>query len=324
MNINEVSKHIGVSPATVSRVMNNYDNVDPKTREKVMAGVRELGYITNLPGRNLRAVSTKIFLICVQSIDNPFYAEIVRSIEHEAIKHDYNIMICESYLSLKRYRFFADSVKAKRADGIILLSPSSEAIEYFNDVPFVICGETAGSYTCDTVDIDNENAGCEAVKHLIGAGARKIMCMGGNYKSGVQRIQGYKKALSGAGISFNSKLLFDNLFSDYEEGYNTVTALLDSGESFDGIFACTDILATGAVNALIAAGKKVPDDVKVVGFDDLIFSKMCAVPITTIRQPRKEMGEASFNLLYEKVKNKAENRRQIIINHELIVRKSTL
>ncbi|MDR0426082.1 MAG: LacI family transcriptional regulator [Clostridiales bacterium] len=324
MNINDVSKHIGVSPATISRVMNNYDNVNPAMRERVMAGVRELGYVTNLPGRNLRAVSTKIFLICVHSIDNPFYAEIVRSIEQEAIKHDYNIMICESYLSLKRYRYFADSIKAKRADGIILLSPREEAIEYFKDVPFVVCGETGEDYTCDTVDIDSEKAGYEAVKHLIGVGARKIVCMGGNYKSGIQRIRGYKKALAEAGIAFNERLLFGELFNDYEEGYKKITELMAAGEAFDGIFACNDILATGAINALIAGGKRVPDDVRVVGFDDLIFSRMCAVPITTVRQPRKEMGETAFEILFEKTKNRDADARRVVIGHELIIRKSTV
>ncbi|MDR1092691.1 MAG: LacI family transcriptional regulator [Clostridiales bacterium] len=329
MTMNDVSDHIGVSIATISRVLNNSGIVKPKTREKVMNGIRELDFVPSSLGRNLRTTGTKTFLICVQSIENPYYAEIVRSIEEEAKKRGYYIMICESYSSLKRYKYFADAVKSKKADGIILLSPNAkDAIEYFREAPFVVCGETDGTFDCDTVNIDNEKAACEAVEHLIRAGAKRVAFMGGDSKSALQRFAGYEKALREANLPSDETLRLSNLFS-YDEGYAAVSRLAESGAAFDGIFAGTDILAVSAVNALIAQGKRVPEDVKVVGFDDLVFAKMCAVPITTIRQPRKAMGAAAFNLLYEKAvrktddKNKARDSQRIVLEHELIVRSSS-
>lgn len=324
MNIRDVADKTGVSVATVSRVLNGSANVRNETKERVLEAIREMRYTPNSLGRNLRTERTKTILVCVQSLANPFYAEIIKGIEHGAVRDDYCVFVCESYSSAKRYKRFVEDIKSKRADGIIVISPDSkESVQYFANVPTVVCCEADQTLDCDFVTIDDRQAGYAAVNRLITSGKTRIVCLGNQKVSGTLRFAGYKAALENSGIARQPALEFDSVYQ-YQEAYDCIKELLESGEPFDGVFALSDILATAAVNCLVAHGKRVPQDVGVIGFDNLIFAQMCSVPLTTIRQPCYEMGLQAYKMLIEKLESGEDpaHRQQIFMPHNLIVRSS--
>jgi LacI family repressor for deo operon, udp, cdd, tsx, nupC, and nupG len=323
MTIKDVAKKTNYSVATVSRVINGDSNVAPKTREKILAAIKEMGYVPNLLGRNLRQLASNVVYVLLPSINNSFYSKIVQSIEKESIKTGISIMICETYNEYKRYKNFMDSVRKKLADGIILISPGKpEVVPNFDDIPAVVCCES-NNFNCSQVDIDNEQAGYDAVSHLIEIGKKKIAFIGGNFTSSHLRKQGYMRALQEAGLEIIPELIFDNEYYDYEDGLRAAKQILGSNLKPDAIFAVTDQIAFGVIKVFLRAGLKIPQDVAVCGFDNLTYAKMNNPSLTTIMQPREELGAEAFRFLYAKLKKSQTKNKTIILKHKLIKRYST-
>lgn len=284
-----------------------------------------MGFELNILGRNLRCQETMIILVMLNSIANTFCANVIRSIEKEANENGYNIMICATNGSLEREQLYLNYVRNHLADGMIILSSgltSSEMKKLSRRYAIVQCNEYVDTKSTPYVSINNMKAAYEATELLIKNGRKRIVFLGvdNEYISTKDRFKGYKKALSDYKIEFDVNLVVNGNYS-YRNGITVTEEFINSKIPFDGIFAISDRMAAGAITALLNNGFNVPDDVEVVGFDNTDISYIMTPSVTTVAQPRTELGKTAFKLLLNKIKGEpCEN---VILNHRLIINNST-
>lgn len=326
--IQDVAKEAGVSVATVSRVLNHSSSVIPETREIVLEAIKKLNYQPNLLGRNLRRMETRMVLVLLPNVANPFYARIVKGIEDIAHKNGYNVMLCNTDSDRHREDMYLELLRNRLSDGVIFMESELEAeelAELGKTFPVVQCSEYKENVNVDYVGIDNFAAGYKAVSHLIGLGHRRIAMIScrNSFISTRKREEAYKKALADAGIEFDPSLM---VYGDYgfKSGLRAGKSLLQLKEVPTGIFAISDIMAIGTIRAFKEAGMRVPQDVGVVGFDDISFASMYDPMLTTISQPKYDMGCEAMKLLLRKMKGEAKQSEKIVLEHTLKIRESTI
>ncbi|MEM5770134.1 MAG: LacI family DNA-binding transcriptional regulator, partial [Bacillota bacterium] len=250
--IQEVAKRAEVSVATVSRVINNNPYVKKETRERVLEAINQLNYIPNLSGRILRCNETKVILVLLPTISNPFYSKAVTGIRHIADKHGYLILICNTESSVKKQMEYLDILMHKQADGAIVMSQELD-IEQLEKIgahhPIVQCFEYRKSASLSFVSIDNEQAAYEAVSYLIGIGHKRIGLVGCNtqYSSAVEREKGYIRALKEANIPLEPDLIIRGDYG-FKSGYHCAGKMMEQKPT--AIFAISDMQAIGVIKAL--------------------------------------------------------------------------
>jgi alanine racemase len=321
-----VAARAGVSVATVSRVLNGISVVRRETRDKVLAAVRELNYQPNFTGRNLRTQNTKLILVLLPTLANPFFSKVLKGMEACAAKNGYSVLICATYENRDTERTYLKLVKNKLADGAVFMKTSlsqKEFIDFAKIYPAVQCSEYFFDTPVPYISIDNEAAAYEAVCHLINKGAKKILLFSADndVSSTVKRTQGYLRALKAHNINFSD----DNVIKG-NYGYRSSISLLDrklkAGYRCDGIFAISDKMAAGCVRALKNNGIDVPERVRVVGFDNAEISYTTTPEITTVSQSQYDMGYAAAEALIGIISGKTGIVSRFI-NHKLIIRKSS-
>lgn len=327
-NIKEVAKKAGVSVATVSRVLNNSDLVSEETKERVLKAIKELNYHPNLLSRNLRHLKTKMILALLPNVSNPFYARVVKGIEDVAHKHGYNVMLCNTDSNPEKERAYLELLKNKLADGVILMASTMKKEELTllaKNYPVVQCCEYIEDAGASYVSIDNFSAAYKAVRHLINLGHSKIALLSckNEFISTKLREEGYKKALEEAGIKFDEKLVKYGDYS-FKSGIRAAKELLSMQEKPTAIFAISDIMAIGVIKALKEAKLKVPENVAVVGFDDINFASMYDPAVTTISQPKYDLGCVAMEMLLNFIEGKQKNPQGVFLEHELVIRESTI
>jgi LacI family transcriptional regulator, repressor for deo operon, udp, cdd, tsx, nupC, and nupG len=325
-NIQQVAKQAGVSVATVSRVLNRQNTVSAKTKMRVEEAIKKLNYEPSLLGRNLRTSESRLLLILIPTISNPFYLEIIKGIEQVAISQNYNILLCETDSNPKKENIYFDLVRKKMADGIISMDPAVnvETLKKLAENYAIIqCSEYEECTGIPYVTIDNEEASYRAVKHLIQIGHKKIALMNSDekYLFARQRKMGYKRALEENGITLKNEYIIPTQRLGFENGQQAMKKILNLQDRPTALFAVSDLLAIGALKEINAAGLHVPNDIAVVGFDKIDFSNMTNPTLTTIAQPMKRMGSVAARMLIEKIKG--EEVESIILDHELVIREST-
>jgi LacI family transcriptional regulator, repressor for deo operon, udp, cdd, tsx, nupC, and nupG len=325
-NIQQVAKQAGVSVATVSRVLNGQNTVSAKTKMKVDEAIKKLNYEPSLLGRNLRTSESRLLLILIPTISNPFYLEIIKGIEQVAISQNYNILLCETDSNPEKENIYFDLVRKKMADGIISMDPAVnvETLKKLAENYAIIqCSEYEEGTGIPYVTIDNEEASYRAVKHLIQIGHKKIALMNSDekYLFARQRKMGYKRALEENGITLKNEYIIPTQRLGFENGQQAMKKILNLQDRPTALFAVSDLLAIGALKEINAAGLHVPNDIAVVGFDKIDFSNMTNPTLTTIAQPMKRMGSVAARMLIEKIKG--EEVESIILDHELVIREST-
>jgi len=326
--IQDVAKTAGVSVATVSRVLNNNGPVSQSARDCVLRAIKELDYQPNLLGRNLRRTETKMLLVLLPNIANPFYSRIVKGIEDVGRKNGYNILLCNTDSDRGREMAYLDLLKNRLADGVIFMAPeleSGELSEIGARFPVVQCCEYKEGARVSHVSIDNFSAAYMAVRHLIDQGHSKIgliSCKNG-FMSTQQREKAYRKALEDAGIGYSAKLV---RYGDYgfKSGLRAAKQLLSIEEKPTAIFAISDVMAIGAIRAVKEQGLKVPDDVAVMGFDNIDFASMCDPALTTVSQPKYDLGCVAMELMLRQIKEEIKEPQDVFLEHELIMRESTI
>ncbi len=326
--IRDVAEEAGVSIATVSRVLNKQVSVSPATRVKVEKAIEQLNYQPNYLGRNLRRAETKIILVILQNISNPFYSKVVEGIEDLGHKHGYNIMICNTDSESERERSYLDLLVNRLVDGVILMEPeinSQELSQIGNDFPVVQCCEYIEGTDVPHISIDNVEAGYTAINHLIKLGHTRIGMISGYNRllSAMQREKGYKKALGDAGINYDQDLIKYGSYG-FTGGLRATKELLQMKNTPTAIFAISDITAIGAIRAIKEAGLKIPEDIAVVGFDNTSIASMYDPQVTTISQPRYDLGKISMEMLLNLINNEKVSSREVYLEHELIIRESTI
>jgi LacI family transcriptional regulator, repressor for deo operon, udp, cdd, tsx, nupC, and nupG len=325
---------VGVSVATVSRVLNGHTNVRPATRARVLAEVETSGYRVNELARNLRTAESRLLLTMVPDFGNPFYAEIVRGIDSVARQHGYFMLLCDTGADAGRERSYFDLLRRHRADGAICLDPATvqqanRAAAHEPALPWVACCEFDPAAGVPYVGIDNFGAARDAVRHLIARGRRRIALINSDdhYLYAQQRRFGYLAALAEAGIEAREAWRVNLNCLDYDAGAQAAAALMAQrggarAAKPDAIFAVSDTLAVGVVNGLRGSGWAVPDDVAVVGFDDIALAAQIDPPLTTIAQPMRELGETAARLLLKRLADPRASVPGVLLPHRLVVRRS--
>jgi len=326
-NIQEVAQKAGVSVATVSRVLNNNATVSPQTRFRVETSIKELNYEPSMLGRNLRNSESRLLLVLIPSISNPFYTEIINGIENTALDNNYNILLCETDSNPERENIYFNMIKNKLADGIISMDPAVN-MQKLNDLaknyPIIQCSEYEEGGFIPYVTINNELAAYHAVKHLIKLGNKKIALINSDEKFlyASQRRNGYEKALKEFNLPINKEWIYNTKQLNFENGVQAMRMLLQLNEKPSAIFAVSDTLAIGALKEINVRGLNVPDDIAIIGFDNISFSNMTNPTLTTIAQPMYKMGCTAADMLINSIKgDKVES---ILLDHELITRQTTM
>lgn len=324
--IQEVAKTAGVSVATVSRVLNNRVTVKEKTRKKVEQAIKELNYEPSVLGRNLRNSESRLLLVLIPSISNPFYTEIINGIEDTAIGKGYNILLCETDSNPKREAIYFNLIRNRLADGIILMDPTvnrENLYDLANKHPIVQCSEFDESGAISYVSIDNELAAYQAVKHLIKIGNKKVALINSDEKFlyARERKRGFEKAMREFNLPIEPRWIRNVTEFGFEGGQQAMRSLLNGEERPDAIFSVSDVFAIGALKEINSVGLKVPEDIAIIGFDKISFSNMTYPTLTTIAQPMYKMGCISANMIIDKIKGKEVE--SLILDHELIIREST-
>jgi LacI family transcriptional regulator len=327
--IREVAESAGVSYATVSHVINNTRLVSQETRARVLAAMDALNYRPNALARSLRQGRTNTLGLVLPDSANPFFAEISRSIEDEAFKKGYSVFLCNTELDTERELFYVDVLSNKQVDGIIFVAAGDQAdsLDFLvrRNMPVVMIDRDVPNVEVDAVLTDNKLGGYLATCHLLELGHRRIACIAGpsSITPSAERIIGYRKALEEAGISYDENLI---IRGDYhaQSGMEITHSILKMDPRPTAIFCLNDLMALGALRAAAEAGCSVPQDLAVVGYDDLELAHFTNPPLTTIAQPKKEVGAQAISLLVDRISRKSRPPSRLVLPPELIVRRSTV
>lgn len=336
ITIVEIAKRCGVGVSTVSRAINNHSDINPETKKRIMAVIKETGYIPNNSARNLKRTDAKCIAVLVKGITNPFFSPMIEVVEQEADKRGYALVLRHVEAYENEVDVALELEKEKRLRGIIFMGGSAKhPADKMKQIGVPIVFATIGSDISEdfnrnsysTVSVDDEKESFKMVSHLIEMGHKKIAIMaeGSDTPSVVQlRLKGYLKALKAAGIKVNNNLIryVDQRIYTMANGYDTAKALIESGETFTALYCISDVLAIGALRAFADAGLKVPEDVSVAGFDGQELSQYCIPRLTTIRQPLVDISKETIRLIFDII-DKESGHRHIIFPGELIEGEST-
>ena len=326
--IREVARIAGVSHATVSHVLNNTRFVAEETRERVLAAMDELNYRPNALARSLRSGKTNTIGLVLPDSSNPFFADIGRSIENAAFKLGYNVFLCNTEGDTHRERLYVDVLSKKQVDGIIFVAAGDQAdsLNFLvnQEMPVVLVDRDLPDCEVDAVLTDNRQGGYLATQHLIELGHRRIACITGPSRitPGAERVNGYCEALEEAGIPYDDALVLSGNYHP-NSGLRAATALFNLDFPPTAIFALNDLMAVGALRAAVKIGCRVPDDVAIIGYDDIEFASFVNPPLSTIAQPKTEIGFQAANILAGRIADTARPTCRIVLPPELIVREST-
>jgi LacI family transcriptional regulator len=322
--VRDVASKAGVSPKTVSNVLNDSSIVAPDTRERVLAAIDVLGYRRNLAARALRTRRSSTIGLIVPSITNPYYPEVVRGVQDVADARGYVVIVGNSDGRSARDEAFLRLLVEQRVDGIVIQTRRHDPdldIALRAQIPVVVGSEAHPA--CDSVYTDDEHGAYLATRYLVELGHRRIAHLGGTRATpGMRRVRGYKRALSEAGIGVDAALVVETEF-DRPTGRWAVGQFLDARVDFTALFAANDVLAFGALDALRRAGRRVPDDVSVVGFDDVAEAAEIDPPLTTVVNPAYVLGTRAAEMLFERIDGQAGPARRVALPTDLIVRGTT-
>ena len=334
VTIYDIAKALNLSASTVSRGLRGQTVIRKDTRRRITDTAVAMGYQQNTFARNLRKNRSNTIGVILPRLNSSFQSSVVAGIENEASKRGFNLIISQSRESVENEKTNVSTMFNSRVDGLLVsLASNTENLAHFDRflkkrIPVVLFDRVMGNPECECVKvvIDNEQAGYEAVQHLIEQGCKRILFLGGNLKSNVyhDRYLGYKRALDEHGLPNDGELtLVDNL--DEGSGKRTVEKMLLMKDRPDGIFAVNDTSAVAIICMLKEVGIKVPEDVAVIGFNDVFISRISDPSLTTVHYPGEEIGEIAASTLIEMLDNdKPVIPKTIVLNHKLIIRKSSV
>ncbi len=287
-----------------------------------------LNYRPNALARSLRQGKTNTIGLVLPDSANPFFAEISRGIEDEAFKKGYSVFLCNTELDTQRELFYVDVLSKKQVDGIIFVAAGDQAdsLDFLlrRNMPVVMIDRDVPNVEVDAVLTDHQLGGFLATHHLLELGHKRIACIAGpsSITPSAERITGYRKALGEAGIAYDENLV---IRGDYhaQSGLEITHSILKMNPRPTAIFALNDLMALGALRAAAEANCSVPGDLAIVGYDDLEIAHFTNPPLTTIAQPKKEIGAQAVNLLIDRMSRKSRPPSRIVLPPQLVVRRST-
>ncbi len=328
ITIIDVAREAGVSYSTVSRVVNNKSYVKPDTRERVTQAMNRLGYQANLQARALAGGRSQVIGLLVHNMSTQYMAEIFRGIDDVLASYDYEVMLYTTHRRRAKESAYVNMMARGLADGLLIVLPRQpEAyIESLRDrdFPYVLIDQVGIDEDDVSVTATNFQGGYDATAHLIELGHRRIGKITGwmDMVSARDRLEGYKAALADHGIPQDPDLI---VIGDFEQisGYQGAQALFDLAEPPTAVFASNDVMAQGVLELLRERGLQAPQDVSLVGFDDIPMSAISNPPLTTVRQPMVEMGWRAAQMLLDWISDPEQKPNSVILPTTLIQREST-
>jgi LacI family transcriptional regulator len=325
--IREVAGRAGVSPTTVSHVVNATRFVSHEIRTRVKEAMAELGYHPNAVARSLRRGRTHTLGLILPDSANPYFAELGRGIEAAAFGRDHSVVLCNTEGEELRERVYVDLLTRRQVDGLLYV-PAGSRVDVLRDLlrqplPVVLVDRDLPGAPIDVVLSDKRSGAYLATRHLIALGHRRIGCIGGpsSLLMSGQRLQGYRDALAEAAIPVDEGLV---LRGDYhpQSGWAAARSLLASPVPPTAIFAANDLMAIGVLRAAGELGRRVPDDLAVVGFDDIELASYTTPPLTTVSQSASEVGRAAVEILLQRLADPARPPVRRTLETRLVVRAS--
>jgi len=305
VRLKEVAEAAGVSINTASRALNGKSEISPETRAKVLEVAAKLGYRPNRLARALRSNKTNVVGVIVGDIANPYFATLVRGIVKATRAYDYSVILQSTDEEYEREQEAVEVLLADRVDGV-LITPTQKGAETIeglkkSELPFVLMSRYFSDLDTDYVIMDDFQGGFLATEHLLKRGCKRVAMVNGplHISSARERFEGYKQALAKYGIPFDSSLVVTGALT-MENGYEAVLQLVRKA-TLDGIFAFSDFVAFGVIKALREHGIRVPEDVAVVGFDDVVFASCFEIPLTTVGGDTEMIGYKAAELLIRKL-----------------------
>ncbi|MDO7883075.1 LacI family DNA-binding transcriptional regulator [Salinibacterium soli] len=327
----DIANRAGVSPRTVSNVVNGYVPVSDKLRKRVEQAVEDLGYRPNFMARSLRNGRTGLMALVVPEIDVPYFAELSRTIIEEADALGYRVMIDQTAGQMVRERaHIANATQSTLFDGIIFsplaLSPSDLA-DIAGSTPFVVLGEHSHGGLFDHVALDNVQAAADVIAHLHSIGRTRIAAIGQGVgpSDGTKQLRydGYVRGLEQVGLPFDPGLVPQSSRRHRELGFDATMQLLDRTD-FDALFCFSDLIAIGAMRALASRGIRVPEDVAVVGWDDIAEAEFSNPPLTSVAPDKSVLAKTTLGYLIDRMSDPAIAPRDFVVPHTLQIRESSV
>ncbi len=328
--IKDVAERAGVSSATVSRVLANKPYVRAEVRSKVLQVAQELNYQPDQSAQRLRSQTTsRLIGLLISGIHNYHFHSIISGVSDLAYFYDLNLMLCNTGGSVEREQDYMDVIQAERALGIIInpqdyLSDGRRLSALRRDGMAVVLIDTGVAHgKFDLVQVDNRQGAFQAVSHLLSLGHRRIGIIAGNLKmtTATERLQGYRDALLAANVPVDPNLIKAGNF-EFDSGYQMTLKFIDEPQRPTALFVSNERMMLGALNALNERGMRIPDDMAIIGFDDMEYAAQLRSPLTTIAQPTYEVGKEAVRLLLRRIAEPDAPTVNVTLPTELIVRKS--
>lgn len=328
VTIFEVAKHAGVSYGTVSRVINDSKHVKPETRERVQAAMLELGYVANRQARGLAGGSSQTVGVLVPDLGTGYIGEIMRGIDAELSLANYDLMLYTTHRTTTKEASHIASLVRGMADGLLLVLPRNPT-DYIGllterNFPFVLIDHQGTGKSCPAVGATNWQGAYNATEYLLKLGHERIGFITGSMDLGgaVDRLDGYKAALHTSHIRFDASLVYEGTFFQ-PDGFAGANALLDLPVPPSAIFSSNDVMAMGAMDAVRSRGLRIPEDISILGFDDIPQAALVHPALTTVRQPLEQMGRVATLMLLDMLKDRENVSSRIELPTELVIREST-
>jgi LacI family transcriptional regulator len=330
VSVRDVAELAGVSLGTVSNVLNRPDRVAPATRQRVLDAIETLGFVRNEAARQLRAGHSRMIGLVVLDVGNPFFTDIGSGVEQAAAGAGLSVILCNSAEDLERENHYLSLLQEHRAYGVLITpvtakNPRLDEIRRLG-IPTVLVDRGASRRQC-SVSVDDVVGGELAVTHLLAQGHERIAFMGGplGIKQVADRLEGARKALSNAGVSEDQMTVIDVEAMTVAAGRGAGNQLRTPRRNRPtGVFCANDLLALGVLQDMTRHHVEVPRDLAIVGYDDIDFAAAAAVPLTSVRQPRVQLGEAAATLLIDEVERADTHKhRQVVFAPDLVVRESS-
>ncbi|KJY83366.1 transcriptional regulator [Vibrio galatheae] len=325
----DIAKLAGVSTSTVSHVINKSRFVSEEISLRVTSAAKELNYYApSAVARSLKVNRTKTIGMLVTTSTNPFFGEVVKGVERSCYQKGYSLILCNTEGDNERMRDSINTLLQKRVDGLILMCSSLEGerldiFESYPDIPVVVMDWGPMLFTCDKIQDNSLRGGYLAAKYLIDCGHKQIGCITGplTKHQAQMRYEGYKRALNEAQFEFHSEWIIESDF-ECEGGYQALKKMAEQGALPSALFVSNDMMAMGVINAANELGIAIPEQLSIIGYDDIHISKYMSPSLTTIHQPKYRLGQAAVETLLRKLDEKTLEPQVVQLEPTLVERKS--
>ncbi|HAS5456380.1 TPA: substrate-binding domain-containing protein [Vibrio cholerae] len=324
----DIARLAGVSTLTVSHVINKSRFVSDEIAERVNNAAQQLNYAPSALARSLKMNRTKTIGMLVTTSTNPFFGEVVKGVERSCYHQGYNLILCNTEGDNQRMKASINTLLQKRVDGLLLMCSTLEGerldvFDRYPDIPIVVMDWGPILFASDKIQDNSLQGGYMAAKHLIECGHKEIGCITGPLirHQAQMRYEGYKRALAEAGIAINPDWIVESDF-ECEGGYQAFEKLYQRGKLPSALFVSNDMMAMGVIQAASQRGLRVPDDLSLIGYDDVHIAKFMTPALTTIHQPKYRLGKAAVDTLLYRLENPDTTAQVVQLEPTLVVRNS--